>query len=134
MSNLFTTNLNDLSNQAQNSSFVSSEHISPLYLFTQSLPNNSGERNLRTITSDDLSAQIVTLQAEVDNLKNVNTNYINTINQLSNQVNSLKSRNLSVENNELNIKVGQLTNYINQLHIQNNNLMKRLSAFGSFRS
>jgi len=134
MSHLFNTNLKDLADQVQNTPFVTSEHISPLYLLTQSIPNNSGERAMRTITSDDLSAQIVTLQAEVDNLKNVNTNYINTINQLSNQVNSLKSRNLSSENGELNVKVSQLTNYINQLHFQNNNLMKRLSAFGSFRS
>ena len=134
MSNLFHTNLKDLSNQAQNTPFVTSENISPVYLLTQSIPNNSGEKTTKSITPDDLSAQIAALQLEVNNLKNINTNYINTINQLSNETNSLKSRDLTVENGQLHIKIIQLTNYINQLNLQNNNLMRRLSAFGTFRS
>jgi hypothetical protein len=49
-------------------------------------------------------------------------------------VNSFKSNDLLNENQQLYTKIAQLTNHINQLNYQNNSLMKRLSAFGGFRS
>ena len=133
MSNLFNATLNELSNQTVNTPFVTSENISPLSLLTQSIPhfNNS---NVKMITTDDLSVQIVSLNAEIEDLKNKNTNYINTINKLSNEVNSYKSKDSLIENQQLHTRIAQLTNHINQLNYQNNNLMRRLSSFGGFRS
>jgi hypothetical protein len=134
MSNLFNTNLNELSNQTENTPFVSSEKISPLTLLTQTIPNFNNSSAVKMITAEDLTNEIVSLKAEIDDLKNINSNYINTINKLSNQVNSFKSNDLLNENQQLYTKIAQLTNHINQLNYQNNSLMKRLSAFGGFRS
>ena len=134
MSNLFNTNLNELSHQTENTPFVSSEKISPLSLLTQPIPTLNNSSAVKMITADDLSIHIVSLKAEVEDLKNTNSNYINTINQLSNQVNSYKSKDALKENEKLYTKIDQLTNHVNQLNYQNNNLMRRLSSFGGFRS
>ena len=82
MSNLFNTNLNELSHQTENTPFVSSEKISPLSLLTQPIPTLNNSSAVKMITADDLSIHIVSLKAEVEDLKNTNSNYINTINQL----------------------------------------------------
>jgi hypothetical protein len=133
MSNLFNTVLNELSHQNENTPFVSSEKISPIMLLTQTIPHLNNSSAVKMITADDLSNQIVSLNHEIADLKNMNSNYINSINKLSNELNIYKTKELTDSREQLYTKIEQLTNNVNQLYYQNNNLIRRLNYLGVYR-